>query len=145
MFTEQKKKKINMYTMWLCASCWLCNTDIFTVAITNWLTVTKSISILQWQWIFSLKNRSVPSSIIDKTFTGLRVTRRVSYVKQELVTLCEHHGSPPFLFSWWDPCCASFWISELCFSFCLSAFFVLQPVSLDCQFSIALLFSLSFT
>ena len=38
------------------------------------------------------------SSITDKTFIGLdyiRVTRRVSYKKQERLTLREHLGSPP--------------------------------------------------
>jgi predicted CDP-diglyceride synthetase/phosphatidate cytidylyltransferase len=100
------------------------------------------ISILQWQWIFPLfKNRSIVSSITDRTFTGLCVTRQMSYVLHELLILREYHDSSPFLFSWWriflvfSVVLFVLIVFVLCLVACisgLSSFCVLLPVSLDC-------------
>jgi hypothetical protein len=78
------------------------------VVITIWLTVTK-YPHLKWQWIFSFLRRGFLSSITAKIFTGLGciwVTRQVSYMKQELLTLREYLWSP--LDVWWGSCCSSF-------------------------------------
>ena len=55
---------------------------------------------LKWRLIFSILRRCFLFSIYDKTITGLDyiyiwVIRRVSYKKQELLTLREHTSSPP--------------------------------------------------
>ena len=68
---------------------------LFTIVITIWLTVTK-YSHLKWQWIFYFLRRPFLSSTTSKTFTWLdSITGRVSYKKQELLTLREHLSSHP--------------------------------------------------
>ena len=61
----------------------------------------KIFSMFQcWQLIIYFLRWCFLSSITTKTFTGLDcilVTRRVSYKKQELLTLREHLSSPPVL------------------------------------------------
>ena len=65
------------------------------VVITKWLTGTK-YPYFKWQWIFSLLRRLYLFSITDKNVSGVEYTstRRVSYKKQELLTLREHTGTP---------------------------------------------------
>jgi hypothetical protein len=43
---------------------------------------------------------------IYRTWLYIWITRRVSFKKQELLTLCEHLNSP--LVFWWGSCCSSF-------------------------------------
>jgi len=65
--------------------------------------------VVKWQWIFYFLNSSFLSFITAKTFTRLdciQVTRRVSYQKQELLTIREHPRVP--LVCWWGSCCSSF-------------------------------------
>ena len=69
----------------------------YMVVITIGLTVTK-YPYLKWQWIFYFLHRYFVSSITAKTFYQnwlyIWVTQRVSYKKQELLTLHEHLSSP---------------------------------------------------
>jgi hypothetical protein len=69
-----------------------------TVVITIWLSVTK-YPYLKWQWIFYFLRIFLLLSITAKTFTRLYiwVTRRVSYQKQELLTLRKHMSATRFL------------------------------------------------
>jgi hypothetical protein len=64
----------------------------FTVATTTWLTVMEYLCH-KWPRICS---RSFPRSWLITGF-ATRLTRRVSLVEQELLTLPEHLSSPPFL------------------------------------------------
>ena len=64
----------------------------FMVATMTWLTVTEYLCH-KWPRICS---RSFPRSWLITGF-ATRLTRRVSLVEQELLTLPEHLSSPPFL------------------------------------------------
>ena len=88
-----------------------CPSHRTTARLCNLLTI-------KWHYIFFLLLRYVLSPITYKTFSRtMRVTRRVSFKKQEMQTLCKHVGlSPSHLFS--VCCCVVF----LCFVF-------LRPVS----------------
>jgi hypothetical protein len=63
----------------------------------HWLTIGK-YPYLKWQWIFYFLRMCVLSSIttkiFDQTWLYIRVTRRVSYKKQELFTHRERLSSP---------------------------------------------------
>ena len=61
----------------------------------NWWN-TFSLTVMD----FSLLRRFVPSSITDKTFTGLWVIRLVSHNKQKLLTIREQLCPPPPGFYW---------------------------------------------
>ena len=67
----------------------------------HWLTIGK-YPYLKWQWIFYFLRMCVLSSITTKTFDQtwlyIRVTRRVSYKKQELFTHRERLSSPQVFF-----------------------------------------------
>jgi hypothetical protein len=60
---------------------------------------------------------------IYRTWLYIWITRRVSYKKQELLTLCEHLNSPPVF--WWGPCCSSFQFFVLSYCICVFTFWVL--------------------
>jgi len=76
----------------------------------NWLIVTKypftfsQMLMDRFPFYGILFSRSPTSFLPD--FTMIWITRRVSYSKQELLTLHWYiMGSPPVF--WWDPCCSS--------------------------------------
>ena len=66
----------------------------FTVGIMIWLIATK-FPFLKWRWIFYLLRRFFLSSIVAKMWLYIWVTQRMSYKKQELLTLRDHLSSPP--------------------------------------------------
>jgi len=71
----------------------------------------------------------VNSDVMYDLYVSIGVTWRVSYKKQELLTLCEHLDSPPVI--WWDPCCSSLWFSVLC-DFYFAYPCLVCPSVLDC-------------
>jgi hypothetical protein len=66
----------------------------FTVGIMIWLIATK-FPYLKWRWVFYLLRRCFLSSIVAKMWLYIWVTQRMSYKKQELLTLRDHLSSPP--------------------------------------------------
>ena len=68
----------------------------YTVVITIWLTVTRYL-YLKWQWIFTLYVDVFflyHCQYFYRVWMYIWVTRRVSYKKQELLTLCDYPSSP---------------------------------------------------
>jgi hypothetical protein len=70
----------------------------YTVVITIWLIATK-YPYLKWQWIFYFLRicflSSITAKTIYRTWLYVWVTRQLSYMKQELLTLPGHLSSPP--------------------------------------------------
>ena len=110
------------------------------------MTVDCWETCIKWQWIFSLFFALSPTRLLpDLT---IWVTRRVSYQKQELLTLRDHLGSPPvfviflFYFLLQGPCSSSFKFSVFCCDFFILFVIVMclvcpiLLVSLDCPFLI---------
>ena len=104
----------------------------YTVVITILLTVTKYL-YLKWQWIFFFLRVVVFPFLYNLQDLTIWVIRRVSYKKQELLTLSKHINSPSFIYFIWGgggvrvvANLFSFWgIFDfvLFFVFCLFGFF----------------------
>ena len=121
--------------------------ESFTVATTTWLTVMEYLCH-KWPRICSTwrKHFLLLSSFIHITGFGTRLTRRVSLVEQELLTLPEHLSSPPVFSGFRVTRSLVLYICfvDSCLSFCTFSFghCVVRYPDFDCPFGIFKLFLL---
>jgi hypothetical protein len=121
--------------------------ESFTVATTTWLTVMEYLCH-KWPRICSTwrKHFLLLSSFIHITGFGTRLTRRVSLVEQELLTLPEHLSSPPVFSGFRVTRSLVLYICfvDSCLSFCTFSFghCVVRYTDFDCHFGICKLFLL---